>query len=177
MEDLHRCMVSRVQGLLRRQYKTEYGPRTWNTETPRPYIPWSNFSLEKYPTVESGIEPGTSWSKDYDITTEPRGRKLLFFNLKENITARWCAWYLWVGDIKDDSMCATFVLLCHLRMRNLKKGRLKEKTGIRIGLLLSKSTKEAARFNILTIGTYRCQQYIHLHSECTKGGLGFNQRI
>ena len=36
--------------------------RQWNTETPSPYMSFSNSQPEKNPTVEPGIEPDTSWS-------------------------------------------------------------------------------------------------------------------
>ena len=45
----------------------------WNIETHSPNITWNYSRLEKSTSVELGIEPGTPWSVDRDVITEPSG--------------------------------------------------------------------------------------------------------
>ena len=82
------------------------------------------------------------------------------------------------GDyVKDEFVCANFILWCNVWVMNMRCGRAKGKPDASISILFSKSNKGAARFDIpirmwITINTtYSFITY------SLQGNLEFNQNI
>ena len=75
---------------------------------------------------------------------------------------------VWWKYVKDEYMCA--VLWCNVWVMNVRSRWVTVKPVAGISLLLSKSAKGSARFNVPIRRTNRYQQYIRLHIKCTAEG-------
>ena len=64
------------KGLIQKQNSRNHGQ--WHTGTLGSYIPRNYFSLEKNSTKYSGINPGTSWLNDNDVTLIQAAERLLY---------------------------------------------------------------------------------------------------
>ena len=65
--------VSRLHRPPPMKHRPQYGQKTMKHKIPSPYVPYNNYPLEKNPTAELGIKPGTSWSVTNDVTIKSSG--------------------------------------------------------------------------------------------------------